>query len=57
MRPSGETRDLVRPGISSVVGRLRELVVEPESCRRGGLVSVSASNLQNFIPEFCGRQE
>ena len=56
MRPSGETRDLVRPGISSVVGRLRELVVEPESCRRGGLMSISASYLPKFVLEFCGGQ-
>ena len=38
IRPSGETFDLVNPGMSSVVGRL--LVEEedsPESCRRGGL--------------------
>lgn len=57
MRPSGETRDLVRPGISSVVGRLRELVLKPESCRRGGLVSRLASYLQNLDLEFGGREQ
>ena len=35
--PSGDTRDLVSPGISRVVGRVREAVVEPESRRPGGL--------------------
>ena len=35
--PSGETFDLVRPGMSSVVGRLRDGAYEAESCRKGGL--------------------
>lgn len=37
MRPSGDTLDLVNPGMSRVVGRLREEVDVPEFCRRGGL--------------------
>ena len=38
IRPSGETLDLVRPGMSSVVGRLRGVEV-PESRRRGVLLN------------------
>jgi len=38
IRPSGETLDLVKPGMSSVVGRLREGVDEPELCCSGGLM-------------------
>ena len=34
--PSGDTLDLVRPGISRVVG-FRRGVAEPEYCRFGGL--------------------
>jgi len=40
MRPSGETLDLVKPGMSSVVGRVREAVVDPESCRRGTILGL-----------------
>jgi len=40
MRPSGETLDLVRPGMSSVVGRVREAIVDPESCRRGTILGL-----------------
>lgn len=40
--PSGDTLDLVSPGISKVVGRWRDAGVEvPESLRSGGLPSVS----------------
>lgn len=40
--PSGETLDLVSPGISKVVGRWRDAGVEvPESLRLGGLPNVS----------------
>ena len=40
--PSGDTLDLVSPGISKVVGRWRDTGVEvPESLRRGGLPNVS----------------
>ena len=40
--PSGDTLDLVRPGISKVVGLWRDAGVEvPESLRRGGLPYVS----------------
>ena len=35
--PSGETFDFVRPGMSKVVGRLREGVAVPESLCRAGL--------------------
>ena len=41
--PSGDTLDLVRPGMSRVVGRVRGVEV-PESCLRGGLVDVSCFN-------------
>ena len=43
--PSGDTRDLVSPGISRVVGLVREAVVEPESRRPGGLVRWSVLHL------------
>ena len=40
--PSGDTLDLVNPGISKVVGRWRDPGVEaPESLRKGGLPNVS----------------
>lgn len=38
--PSGETLDLVKPGMSRVVGRERGVEL-PESCLRGGLEQVS----------------
>ncbi len=41
IRPSGDTFDRVKPGISSVVGRLRDDGVdEPEVCCSGGLHAV-----------------
>lgn len=38
--PSGETLDLVSPGMSRVVGRERGVKL-PESCLRGGLEKIS----------------
>ena len=52
IRPSGDTFDLVRPGMSRVVGRLRTLPELPESCRIGGLcasrrqVSISVKDMK-----------
>ena len=64
MRPSGETLDFVSPGMSSVVGRAREPVVEPESCRRGlikGLLGAVVAGVSvkavPILPLRCGVRE
>ena len=47
IRPSGETRDLVRPGISSVVARIFAVVDAPEFGPRAFLQGISMS-LEGF---------
>ena len=56
IRPSGETFDRVKPGISSVVGRLRdEGVDEPELCCSAGLDQ--QSELTCVITSFKARSK
>lgn len=49
IRPSGDTFDLVKPGMSRVVGRLRDDgVCVPDSCGRAGLYALSATYKNDF---------
>ena len=53
MLPSGETFDLVIPGMFNVVagGRIRG-VVEPEPCRIGGLKTVSKVVVELYLHDM-----
>ncbi len=53
IRPSGDTLDLVNPGMSRVVGRFRAGVDDPESCRRGKL---QKSAFLMSGPHTCNRR-